>query len=101
MSNVNGNPQAASSGRPEDSDLGADARPQVGACADLPHNSSRRHIEDVHSQALLVGEHEGAGVHYPNSSCYRLVVTQLLIPDRIRVHVRVTVVYTVNAPFGY
>jgi NitT/TauT family transport system substrate-binding protein len=81
--------------------LDADTRPVLGALADLPHHAGGGHVEHVHGQGLLVGQHERAGVHDAHPGRQRLVVGQPGEPDRVRVEVRVGVVDPVHAALGH
>ena len=81
--------------------LDADPRPVLGALADLAHYARGRHVEHVHGQGLLVGQHERAGVHDAHAGRQRLVVGQPGEPDRVRVEVRVAVVDPVHALLGH
>ncbi len=57
--------------------LGGDARTQVGAFTDLPHYPDGCDVEDVHCEALFVGQHERAGIHDAHPGRQSLVIGQL------------------------
>jgi ABC-type amino acid transport substrate-binding protein len=76
-------------------------RPVLGALADLAHHARGGHVEHVHGQRLLVGQHERAGVHDAHARGQRLVVGQPGEPDRVRVEVRIGVVDPVHAALGH
>ena len=81
--------------------LDADPGAEFGALADLAHHARGGHVEHVHGQALLVGQHERAGIHDPDPGGQRLVVGQPGVAHRVRIKVRVAVVDPVHAPLGH
>ena len=70
------------------------------ALADRAHRAEGGDVEDVHGQRLLVGEHEGAGVHDPDVGREGLLVRQVGEPDRVGVVLGIGVVDAVHPVLG-
>jgi len=96
-----GSAGAAHPARPSLRLLDADPGAEFGALADLAHDARGGDVEHVHGQALLVGQHERAGVHDPDPGRQRLVVGQRGVAHRVRIQVRVAVVDPVHPALGH
>jgi decaprenylphospho-beta-D-erythro-pentofuranosid-2-ulose 2-reductase len=89
-----------SPGGPPDVLLRRDAGAVVAAFADGLHDAHRAHVEDVHGERLLVGEHERTGVHDPDVGRDGFLVGQAGEPLSVRVVLGVGVVDAVHSVLG-